>query len=133
MLSKSKSVGLVAAVLLLVVLLLVISPVIAPAVSVLRLLMLWDTLLKSSCIYAGGEKRECAGNSDEDAAKGEGLFVKAFRKYSFGGDAFNAIKGASRLATLFLVVGIGVLGLWGELTPKVVRFCKYCNMPSVIY
>ena len=85
-------VGLVVAMLLLV-----ISPVITLAASVLGLLMLWDILLKFYCIYAGGEKRERASDSDNNLALGKGLFVKAFYKYSFDGNAFNAIKGVNRL------------------------------------
>ena len=75
------------------------------------MLILWDTLLKSFYIYAGGKKREHTSNSNKDAAKGKGLFIKAFCKYSSGSNTFNTIKEASRLTTLFLIVGIGVLGL----------------------
>ena len=73
--------------------------------------MLWDTLLKSSYIYAGGEKREYASNSNKDAAEGKGLFIKAFCKYSSNSDTFNTIKRTTRLTTLFSVIGMGVLGL----------------------
>ena len=85
-------VGLAAAILLLVVL-----PVIIPAASVLRLLILQDTLLKSYCIYAGGKKRERISNSNNDLALGKGLFVETFYKCFFNGDAFNAIKEVNRL------------------------------------
>ena len=59
----------------------------------------------------GGKKREYTSNSNKNIAEGERLFIKAFYKYSSGSNTLNTIKGASRLATLFLVVGIGVLGL----------------------
>ena len=59
----------------------------------------------------GGKKREYTSNSNKDVAKGKRLFIKAFYKYSFSGDALNTIKKVIRLTTLFLVIGIGVLGL----------------------
>ena len=59
----------------------------------------------------GGKKREYTSNSNKDTVKGKKLFAKAFYKCFFSGNVFNTIKGAIRLTTLFLVVGIGVLGL----------------------
>jgi hypothetical protein len=71
--------------------------VMAPAVSIPGLLILRNALLKSYCIYMGGENRERTDISRDDPVLGEGLFVKAFCKYSFSGDALNTIKEASRL------------------------------------
>ena len=82
------------------------------AVSILKLLIPPNTALKSRYRSNGGEKREGASNSNNDVpALSGGLFTKGFRKYSSGGNVLNAIKGATRLAYLFLVVGIAVLGL----------------------
>ena len=92
MLSEFKLVKLVATASLVAVLL-----VIALAVSVPKLLILWGALLKSCWIYAGGEKREYASDGDDDAALGKGLFVEAFYKCFFSGDTFYAIKGVNRL------------------------------------
>ena len=94
-----------------VISLLVILLVIALAVSIPGLLILCNTLLKSSYIYAGGEKREYTSNSNKNIAEGKRLFIKAFYKYFSNSNTLNNIKGANKLATLFLVIGIGVLGL----------------------
>ena len=124
--------------------------VVAAAVSILKLSMPPNTASKSRYRSNGGEKREGASNSDDNVpALSGGLFTEGFRKYSSGGNVLNAIKGATRLACLFsvvgitvlvvgiavsvvgiaiLVVGIAVLGSRGELIPRAVRFYKYYNI-----
>ena len=89
-----------------------------------------NTALKSRYRSDGGEKREGAGDSDNNnvPASSGGLFAEGFHKCSSSGDILNAIKGATRLACLFLVVGIAVLGSRGELTPRAVKFYKYYNI-----
>ena len=102
----------------------------AAAASILKLLIPPNTALKSHYRSDGGEKREGTGNSNNNnvPASSRGLFTEGFRKYSSSSDVLNTIKGATRLACLFLVVGIAVLGLRGELTPRAVRFYKYYNI-----
>jgi hypothetical protein len=102
--------------------------VVATAASVLKLLMPPNTALKSYYRSDSGERREGASNSNNVPALSGGLFTEGFRKCSSGGDVLNAIKGATRLACLFSVVGIAVLGLWGELISRAIGFCKYCNV-----
>jgi hypothetical protein len=87
-----------------------------------------NAILKSRYRSDGGERREGTGDSDDVPALSGGLFAEGFRKYSSGGNVLNTIKGATRLVYLFLVVGIAVLGLWGELTSRAIGFCKYCNV-----
>ena len=107
-----------------------LSPIVVAIVaSILKLLIPPNTALKSYYRSNGGEKREGAGNSNNNVpALSRGLFIEGFRKYSSSSDVLNAIKGATRLAYLFLVVGIAVLGLQGELTPRAIRFYKYYNI-----
>ena len=119
-LSKSELVGLAA---------IALPPaVIAPAVSVLKLLIPPDALLKSRYRSNGGKKREYASNSNNIPALGRGLFIEGFRKYSFSGNILNAIKGATRFVCLFLVVDIAILGLQGKLILRAIRFYKYYNI-----
>jgi hypothetical protein len=88
-----------------------LSPVVvAVAASILKLLMPPNTALKSYYRSDGGERREGASNSDNVLALSGGLFIEGFYKYSSGSNVLNTIKGATRLACLFLVVGIAVLG-----------------------
>ena len=109
-----------------------------------------NTALKSRYRSNSGKKREGTSNSNNNGpALSGGLFTEGFRKYSSSSDVLNTIKGATRLACLFLVVGItvlvvgiavlvvgmavlvvgiAVLGSRGELTPRAVRFYKYCNI-----
>ena len=88
-----------------------------------------NTALKSHYRSNGGKKREGASNSNNNVpALSRGLFTEGFRKYSSSSNVLNAIKGATRLAYLFSVVGIAVLGLRGKLTPRAIRFYKYCNI-----
>ena len=129
-----------------------LSPAVVTAVvSILKLLIPPNTALKSHYRSNGSEKREGASNSDNNnvpalsgglftegfykysssgnvPASSRGLFTEGFYKYSSGGNIFNAIKGATRLAYLFLVVGIAILGSRGELTPRAVKFYKYYNI-----
>ena len=108
-----------------------LSPAVVTAVvSILKLLIPPNTALKSHYRSNGSEKREGASNSDNNnvPALSGGLFTEGFYKYSSGGNIFNAIKGATRLAYLFLVVGIAILGSRGELTPRAVKFYKYYNI-----
>ena len=128
-----------------------LSPiVVTAAVSVLELSIPPDTALKSRYRSNGGEKREGTGDSNNNVpALSRGLFIEGFRKCSSGGNILNTIKGATRLACLFSVVGItvlvvgiavlvvgiavsvvgiAVLGSRGELTPRAVRFYKYYNI-----
>ncbi|XTI91389.1 hypothetical protein V2W45_1495134 [Cenococcum geophilum] len=107
-LSVSELVGLVAAASLPIVITL--------AASVIKLLMPPSASLKSRYRSNGGAKRERAGNSNNVTVLGRGLFAEGFRKYSSGGNMLNAIKEATRLICLFLVVGMAVLGSWGKLT-----------------
>ena len=124
--------------------------VVTTAVSVLKLLIPPNAILKSRYRSNGGKKREGASNSNNNvSALSRGLFTEGFCKCSSSGDILNAIKGATRLACLFLVVGItvlvvgmavlvvgiailevgiAVLGSRGELTLRAVRFYKYCNI-----
>ena len=83
--------------------------VVTLAVSVLKLLIPPNTALKSYYRSNGGEKREGTGDSNNVLALSGGLFTEGFRKYSSSGNVLNAIKGATRLAYLFLVVGITIL------------------------
>jgi len=93
--------------------------VIAPAASIIELLIPPSALLKPRYIFNGGKKIERASNSNNIAALGRGLFAEGFYKYSSGGNVLNAIKGATRLAYLFLVVSIAILGLQGKLIPSI--------------
>ena len=88
-----------------------LSPtVVATAASILKLSMPPNTALKSHYRSNGGEKREGTSNSNNNIlALSRGLFTEGFRKYSSSGNVLNAIKGATRLACLFLVVGITIL------------------------
>ena len=88
-----------------------LSPVVvAAAVSILKLLMPPNTILKSHYRSNSGKKREGTGNSNNNIpALSGGLFIEGFRKYSSSSNVLNAIKGATRLAYLFSVVGITVL------------------------
>ena len=103
--------------------------VVAAAASILKLSIPPNTTSKSRYRSDGGEKREGAGDSNNNVpASSGGLFAEGFRKYSSGGNVLNAIKGATRLVCLFSVVGMAVLGSRGKLTPRAVRFCKYYNI-----
>ena len=82
---------------------------VALAASILKLLIPPNTALKSRYRSNGGKKREGASNSNNVPALSRGLFIEGFCKCSSGGNILNAIKGATRLACLFLVVGITVL------------------------
>ena len=83
----------------------------------------------TNCISGHSKKKEGASNNIQPL--GKGLFIKAFYKYFFCGNTFNAIKGATRLAYLFLVVGIGASGLSGKLIAEAIKLYKYCNIPSL--
>ena len=103
--------------------------VVAIAVSILKLLIPPNTALKSYYRSNGGEKREGTSNSNNNVpALSRGLFIEGFRKYFSSSNVLNAIKGATRLAYLFLVVGIAILGLRGELIPRAIKFYKYYNI-----
>ena len=102
----------------------------ASLVKFLEILVSLPSLVSSAftnCISGRSEKRK--GTSDDIQPLGKGLFVKAFYKYSSYSDVFNTIKGATRLIYLFLVIGIGVLGLSDKLIARAIRLCKYYNMP----
>jgi hypothetical protein len=105
-------------------------PIVVTAVaSILKLSMPPNTASKSYYRSDGGEKREGASNSDNNVpALSGGLFIEGFRKYSSSSNVLNTIKGATRLAYLFLVVGIAVLGSRGELIPRAIKFYKYYNI-----
>jgi hypothetical protein len=106
-----------------------LSPtVVAVAASVLKLLIPPNTALKSHYRSNGGERREGAGNSNDVPALSRGLFIEGFYKYSSSGNVLNTIKGATRLAYLFLVVGMAVLGSRGELISRAIGFYKYYNI-----
>jgi hypothetical protein len=102
--------------------------VVAIAASILKLSMPPNTVLKSHYRSNGSERREGTSNSNDVPALSGGLFIKGFRKYSSSGNILNAIKGATRLAYLFLVVGIAILGLRGELISRAIGFYKYYNI-----
>jgi hypothetical protein len=90
-----------------------LSPiVVATAVSILKLSIPLNTILKSHYRSNSGEKREGASNSNNNIlALSGGLFIEGFYKCSSSSNILNAIKGATRLVYLFLVVGIAILGL----------------------
>ena len=88
-----------------------LSPiVVAIAASILKLSIPPNTALKSRCRSNGGEKREGTSNSNNNVpASSGGLFIEGFYKCSSSSNVLNAIKGATRLACLFSVVGITIL------------------------
>ena len=101
---------------------------VALAASILKLLIPPNTILKSYYRSNGGEKREGTSNSNNVPALSRGLYIEGFYKYSSSNNILNAIRGATRLACLFLVVGIAILGLSGELISRAIRFYKYYNI-----
>ena len=88
-----------------------LSIVVTLVVSILKLLIPLNTLLKSYYRSNSSKKREGTSNSNNVPVLSRRLFIEGFYKYSSSSNILNAIKGATRLIYLFLVVGIAILGL----------------------